>query len=77
MTADDLRSPTWRRFTKELQLRLQELREFNDASANTAEKTALIRGQISEVKRLISLAPVVSDRDSNPPFPGEIEPSGN
>lgn len=55
MTPSDLQSPIWRRFTKELQLRLQELREANDAVC-TPDKTALIRGQISEVKRLISLS---------------------
>jgi hypothetical protein len=77
MTPEDFRSPEWRRFTKTLQDRLQELREFNDAFANSPEKTALIRGQISEVKRLLSLAPVVSERSSNLPFIGEDETSGN
>lgn len=77
MTADDFRSPTWRRFTQELQERLQVLRELNDSSANTEDKTALIRGQISEVKRLLSLAPVASERAHDLPFIGEVEPSGN
>lgn len=35
---------------------MQELREANDIVC-TPDKTALIRGQISEVKRLISLSP--------------------
>jgi hypothetical protein len=77
MTPEDFRSPEWRRFTKTLQDRLQGLREFNDSFANSPEKTALIRGQISEVKRLLSLAPVVSERATNLPLIGEIEPSGD
>ena len=56
MTLDDLRSAQWRRFTQTLHQRLQELREFNDASANNELKTALIRGQISEVKRILALS---------------------
>lgn len=56
MTPQDIQSPVWRRFTKTLQERLQELREVNDAMASP-EKTALIKGQISEVKRLLSLSP--------------------
>lgn len=55
MTPQDIQSHVWRRFTKDLQERLQELREVNDAMASP-EKTALIRGQISEVKRLLSLS---------------------
>lgn len=58
-----------------LQQRLQELREFNDA-LSTPEKTALVRGQISEVKRLLALS-VDSTRAANLPLDGEIEPSGN
>ena len=66
MTLDDIRSPTWRRLTQELQERLQELRELNDSFGNSPEKTSLIRGQITEVKRLLSLAPA-SDRDDDHP----------
>lgn len=55
MTLDDIRSPIWRRFTKELQERLQELRELNDTPF-AQEKTTLVRGQINEVKRLLALS---------------------
>ena len=76
MTPDDLRSPQWRRFTQTLQTRLQELREFNDASANTELKTSLIRGQISEVKRILALSPE-SARDEGIPRNGDAATPGN
>lgn len=76
MTLDDFRSPQWRRFTQTLQERLQELREFNDASANNETKTALIRGQISEVKRILALSPE-SAGDDGIPSNGDAEPLGN
>lgn len=75
MTHNDLRTPVWSRFTKELQLRLQELREFNDSSANSEVKTALIRGQISEVKRLLALSPDESARADDFPGDGEVDTS--
>lgn len=56
MTLDDLRSPVWRRFTQDLQLRLQELRELNDSVGNSQDTTLKIRGQIFEVKRLLALS---------------------
>jgi hypothetical protein len=74
MQYSDFRTPTWSRFTKLLQERLQELRELNDASANTETKTALIRGQISEVKRLLAL-PESSARADDFPRDGEVETS--
>ncbi len=46
----------WRRFTQDLQLRLQELRELNDLIGNSQERTSVIRGQITEVKRLLALS---------------------
>lgn len=64
----------WSRLTKLLQERLQELREFNDSSANDQIKTALIRGQISEVKRLLALSED-SARADDFPGNGEVETS--
>ncbi len=76
MTLDDFRSPQWRRFTQTLLERLQELREFNDASANNETKTALIRGQISEVKRILALSPE-SAGDDGIPSNGDADTPGN
>lgn len=76
MTPDDLRSPQWRRFTQTLQERLQELREFNDASANSELKTALIRGQISEVKRILALSQESAGADGIPRS-GDADTPGN
>jgi len=73
MLIDDFRTSTWRRLTKHLQTRLQELRELNDSSANSADKTALIRGQISEVKGLLALSPE-SARDNDLRLVPEVDP---
>ena len=51
----DFQTSTWKRFTQELQDRLQSLRELNDQASHDATKTAAIRGQIAEVKRLLAL----------------------
>lgn len=53
---EDFRSTTWKRLTQTLEKRLEELRELNDSPSFGPEKTALIRGGISEVKRILSLA---------------------
>lgn len=53
---EDFLSPTWKRLTQTLEDRLKELRELNDVPSFGPEKTALIRGQISELKRILSLA---------------------
>lgn len=53
---EDFRSATWKRLTQTLEERLQELRELNDNPSFSVEKTALIRGGISELKRILSLA---------------------
>lgn len=53
---EDFRSQTWKRLTQTLEERLQELRELNDNPSFGAEKTALVRGGISELKRILSLA---------------------
>lgn len=56
LKTEDFRSATWRRLTQTLEERLQELRELNDSPSHSPEKTALIRGGISELKRILSLA---------------------
>lgn len=53
---EDFRSTTWKRLTQTLEHRLQELRELNDSPSFGTEKTALVRGGISELKRILSLA---------------------
>lgn len=53
---EDFRSTTWKRLTQTLEQRLQELRELNDSPSFGTEKTALFRGGISELKRILSLA---------------------
>jgi hypothetical protein len=70
----DFRTWTWKRLTKLLEARLEELREFNDVPTNTETKTALIRGQISEVKRLLALS-TDSARADDFPSDGEVAPS--
>jgi hypothetical protein len=51
---EDYTSGVWRRLTELLQGRLQELRELNDLNTSS-DRTALVRGQISEVKRILDL----------------------
>lgn len=53
---EDFQTQTWKRLTQTLEARLKELRELNDNPSFGAEKTALIRGGISELKRIVSLA---------------------
>jgi hypothetical protein len=43
-----------------LEQRLDELRQLNDSPAYDAVKTAHLRGQISELKRILALADEVS-----------------
>ena len=56
----DFQTDAWKRFTKDLQDRLEELRELNDQRHDEV-KTAEIRGKISEVKRILDLAASSSD----------------
>lgn len=53
---EDFRSQTWKRLTQTLEQRLQELRELNDNPSFDETKTAGIRGGITELKRILSLA---------------------
>lgn len=53
---EDFRTNTWKRLTQTLNSRLQELRELNDSPSFGPEKTAQIRGGISELKKILALA---------------------
>jgi hypothetical protein len=64
LTRDDFQTRTWKRLTTLLQERLQELRELNDQASLSADKTALIRGQIKVIKELLDL-PQGSSGDAN------------
>lgn len=57
---EDFRSQTWKRLTQTLEHRLEELRELNDNPSFDERKTAGIRGGIAELKRILSLAEMVS-----------------
>lgn len=60
MQQRDFQTDAWKRFTKSLQDRLEELRELNDQRHDEV-KTAEIRGKISEVKRILGLDSSPSD----------------
>ncbi len=53
LTREDRASPTWVKLQRYLQGRLQKLREKNDQRL-PEDKTAQVRGAISEVKFLLS-----------------------
>ena len=55
MNLEDLRSLVWRKFNDELRDRLADLRRQNDSPSNDEIQTAVIRGRIAEVKRILSL----------------------
>lgn len=54
LTAEDKSSSLWKRLRDQLEQRLSELRAKNDGALD-ANDTAKLRGQIAEVKRLLSL----------------------
>lgn len=56
MRPEDFRSATWKRLSKHIQERVDELRKLNDSPSYGAEQTALIRGGISELSKILSLA---------------------
>ena len=56
MRLEDFRSATWKRLSKHIQERVDELRKLNDSPSFNAEQTALIRGGISELNKILSLA---------------------
>lgn len=56
MRPEDFRSATWKRLSKLIQDRVDELRELNDSPSYGIEQTAVIRGGIAELKKILSLA---------------------
>jgi hypothetical protein len=53
---EDFRSATWKRLSQLIENRVDELRQLNDNPSFGPEKTALIRGGISELNKILSLA---------------------
>jgi hypothetical protein len=72
LTNTDLRSVTWKRLCRDLEERLADLREKNDAPALDLEQTARIRGRIFEVKQWLALRP--ADDSAGDIMAGLIEP---
>lgn len=56
MKPEDFRSATWRRLSQLIETRVDELRQLNDNPSFGIERTALIRGGISELNKILSLA---------------------
>ncbi len=56
MKPEDFRSATWKRLSQLIADRVDELRQLNDNPSFGPEKTALIRGGISELNKILSLA---------------------
>lgn len=68
LTDNDKASATWLRLRVHLEARLAAVRVSNDELISEFE-TALVRGSIRELKRLISLGkdrPVISDYEEQP-----------
>jgi len=55
MKPADFATVAWRHLKDDLRARLADLREQNDRASLTAEQTAVIRGRIAEVKRILDL----------------------
>jgi hypothetical protein len=53
---EDFRGATWKRLSQLIGNRVDELRQLNDNPSFGPEKTALIRGGISELNKILSLA---------------------
>lgn len=56
MKPEDFRNATWKRLSQLIEARVDELRQLNDNPSFGPEKTALIRGGISELNKILSLA---------------------
>lgn len=69
MRPEDFQTETWKRFSEHVRARIDELRELNDVSISE-QYTAQTRGGISELKKLLDLAPAASS--SNGIYPGEL-----
>lgn len=61
MKPEDFQSAAWKRFKRDLEARLAELRAQNDKLTNDENTTTAIRGRIAEVKRILSLEPSESE----------------
>ncbi len=60
----DRYSSTWAKLSEHFNERLRVLREKNDNVTLTSEQTIALRGQIKEIKYLLSLG--------NPPKPAQV-----
>lgn len=56
MKPEDFRSLTWKRLSQVINERVDELRKLNDSPSYGVEQTALIRGGIRELNKILSLA---------------------
>jgi hypothetical protein len=56
MRPEDFRTPAWKRLSQHVNERIDELRKLNDSPSYGPEKTAQIRGGISELKQILALA---------------------
>ena len=60
MKPEDFRTPAWKRLSKHIEDRIDELRELNDNLSLSPEKTSAIRGGVAELKKILALADEVS-----------------
>lgn len=56
MKHEDFLNQTWKRLSQLIEDRIDELRKLNDNPSFGPEKTALIRGGISELQKILALA---------------------
>lgn len=56
MRQEDFRTPAWKRLSQHIEQRVDELRKLNDSPSYGVEQTALIRGGIRELNKILSLA---------------------
>jgi hypothetical protein len=55
LTVQQLNTDTWEVIQRELKSRLERLRNENDSPSKTPEQTALLRGQIKEIKLMLKM----------------------
>ena len=56
MKHEDFLNQTWKRLSQHVEERVNELRKLNDNPSFGPDKTALIRGGISELQKILALA---------------------
>ncbi len=56
MKPEDFRTQAWKRLSQLIEERVEELRKLNDSPSYGVEQTALIRGGIRELNKILSLA---------------------